>query len=351
MKRKYRLQSIILSVSIIGLTLLLFFIVGGYIWKFHGGLSEEHQRWGEFGDFFGAIVGLFAFIGVLYTIKQAKNQEERSIFFQLLELYKDKVNSMVYSDYRIKNKYNFIMEGEDKEDNEVKEEINVSGVNAFEKYANKLQIYFVITLLSDRMKDVDNQDDMWKGEMNESILTKLNVALYKLFSYISVELFVDFKNELNRNFEDSLKLLSRKVDNCDLLFLGNFLIRDLEKKGDFKHIYTSMKYVADILYHDNQQYLGQYFRTIYYTLDTINYFKDWTIDAKIFRSQLSRYELIVLIFNATSSQATRATIDLYQRCDIFNNLCLDDIYMDDEIDSKSKSKIINNILNEYVSGD
>lgn len=347
MKRKYRLQSIILSAAIIGLFLLLFFIIGGYIWKFHGGLSEEHQRWGEFGDFFGAIVGLLAFIGVLYTISQAKNQEEQSIFFQLLELYKDKVNSMVYSDYRIKNKYKLVMIDED---NEVEEEaLSVSGVAAFEKYANKLQTYLVITLLSEKIKDVDNQDDMWKGEMKESILTKLDTALYQLFHYISAESFVDFKNKLNRDFENNLKLLSRMVDNRDLLFLGIFLIRDLEKKGDFKHIYTSMKYVADILYNDNQQYLGPYFRTIYYTLDTINYFKNWAIDAKIFRSQLSRYELIVLIFNATSNQVTRATIDLYQRCDIFNNLYLNDIYMDDEIDSKSKSKLINNILNEYVS--
>ena len=346
MKRKYRLQSVILSASIVGLLLLLLFIVGGYIWKFHGELSEEHQRWGEFGDFFGAIVGLLAFIGVLYTIRQAKNQEERSIFFQLLELYKDKVHSMVYSGYQVKNKRFLEMLGKDID---VEEEPSESGIAAFEKYANKLQKYFVITLLFERMKDVDNEDDLWKDVSNESVLIKLNAVLYLLFHYVSVDSYLDFKNEMNRHFEYNLKLLSRKVDNHDILLLGTFLTIDLENNRDYKHIYASMKYVADILYNDNQQYLGQYFRTVYYTLDTIKYFKNWYIDAKIFRSQLSRYELIVLMFNATSSQSTRATIDLYRRCDIFNNLCLNDIYMDDEIDSKSKSKLINDILNEHIS--
>ena len=347
MKRKYRLQNIIFSASIVGLILLLFFIVGGYIWKFHGGLSEEHQRWGEFGDFFGAIVGLLAFIGVLYTIRQTKNQEERSIFFQLLGLYKDKVNSIVYSDCRVKNKYKWVMEGEE---NEVeKEEVSVSGIAAFEKYANKLQKYFVITLLFERMKDVDNEDGLWKAVMDESIEIKLNTILYVLFHHLSVDSFDEFKNEMNKYFEANLKLLSRKIDNDELFLLGIFLITDLEKKGDYKRIYTSMKCVADILYNDNQQYLGQYFRTVYYTLDTIKSFKNWAIDAKIFRSQLSRYELVVLMFNATSSQSTRTTIDLYQEYDIFNNLCLNDFYMDDKIDSKSKSKLINNILNEHIS--
>lgn len=344
MKRKYRLQSIILSASIVGLILLLFFIVGGYIWKFHGGLSEEHQRWGEFGDFFGAIVGLLAFIGVLYTIRQAKNQEERSIFFQLLELYKDKVNSMIYSGYQVKNKRFLEMLGKDIE---VEEEPSESGIAAFEKYTNKLQKYFVITLLFERMKGVDNEDNLWRNRANESILLKLNETLYLLFYYISVDSFVEFKNKMNKDFEYNLKLLSQKVDSCNLLLLGTFLTADLKKDGDYKCIYTSMKYAADVLYNDNQQYLGQYFRTVYYTLDTIKYFKNWVIDAKIFRSQLSRYELVVLMFNATSSQSTSSTIDLYRSSDIFNNLCLNDIYIDDEIDSKSKRKLINNILKEY----
>ena len=54
-------------------------------------ISERSKfHWGDFGSILGAITGLIAFIGVLYTSKQNKqqflNSEERSTFFEMLKI-------------------------------------------------------------------------------------------------------------------------------------------------------------------------------------------------------------------------------------------------------------------------
>ncbi|MCQ4872931.1 putative phage abortive infection protein [Butyricimonas paravirosa] len=340
---KYKTRHTILSFSAIGLLALLLFIVGKYIWIFHGGISEEHQRWGEFGNFFGCVTSLLAFIGVLYTIRQTNIQEERSIFFQLLELYKDKVHSMVYSNSQIRNKS---LKEEQYPQTDAKGR-NETGLVAFELYTNKLQNYFVLYLLYKRTSKANNEDDLWYDVEDESTLIKLNKSLYSLFNAISVDFFITFKYKMNNNFENTLKILSSNMDDQSLSLLGTYLITSFKKNHDYKNIYLAMKYAADTLYSDNQQYLGQYFRTIYYILDTIKDFKNWSIDSKIFRSQLSRYELIVLLFNMISSQSTKKTINLYKECDIFNNLYLNDIYFNSNIASKSNDRFIYNILKEF----
>ncbi|MBU0541034.1 MAG: hypothetical protein KKC58_01445 [Gammaproteobacteria bacterium] len=47
--------------------------------KFNGALSPDHSRWGEFGSFFGGVLGAtFAFLTLMYLAKQVENQWKES---------------------------------------------------------------------------------------------------------------------------------------------------------------------------------------------------------------------------------------------------------------------------------
>jgi hypothetical protein len=47
--------------------------------------------------------------------------------------------------------------------------------------------------------------------------------------------------------------------------------------------------------------------------------------SKIFRAQLSKYELVLLFFNSFGSLSTPKTRELYLNADLFNNLELKDV--------------------------
>ncbi len=50
-----------------------------YSSQFSGSLSSNHSRWGEFGSFFGGVLGAtFAFFSLLYLAKQVENQWKES---------------------------------------------------------------------------------------------------------------------------------------------------------------------------------------------------------------------------------------------------------------------------------
>ena len=98
-------------------------IVGVYLYKFSGGLSDSHERWGQFGDFVGGLLNptfsLLALIALLATFalqvrelrisaKELKNSADALVkqnealviqnfeasFFQLLRLHNDIVNAV-----------------------------------------------------------------------------------------------------------------------------------------------------------------------------------------------------------------------------------------------------------------
>ena len=71
--------------------LLIIVIVFCYFNQTGGDFADKKTDWGEFGSLLGAIAGLIAFVGVLFTLKQNKqqflNSEDRSVFFELLKIF------------------------------------------------------------------------------------------------------------------------------------------------------------------------------------------------------------------------------------------------------------------------
>lgn len=289
---------VVLAVSLIMLAF--------YFCKFNDGLSTNNGDWASFGSYFGSITGLLAFAGVLYTAwqsdkrankaekrteeaeqkakEESKLREERDLFFKLLELYQRQVDSI---------------------------SAEVSGVTAFKEYgimANKyLKLYIALEGLRDGKEGFEG---------------------YGVFC-----------RAIQNYFTSNARLRSRQLSECidnylemkyiskmlDYYSEANVYANNLMKSMTIEDIGQRMKIVADIIYKEKGHLLGQYYRTIFYLLNLTSAFMQKTEYYKIFRSQLSRYELLMLLYNVISNQSTTEVKSLYQDCDIFNNINADDV--------------------------
>ena len=108
--------------ALVGL-LIAIAVIGLYFYNFDGGLSDSHERWGQFGDYVGGLLNptlsLLALIALLATVtlqvrelrmsaRDLKNSAEALVkqneairtqnfeasFFQLLRLHNDIVNAV-----------------------------------------------------------------------------------------------------------------------------------------------------------------------------------------------------------------------------------------------------------------
>lgn len=101
------------------------------------------------------------------------------------------------------------------------------------------------------------------------------------------------------------------------------------KNEMYEPLVKSLWYAGNNIYSFYRNQIGIYFRNDYYLLNMIGGFVNKNNFAAIYRAQLSKDELIVLFFNAFSSQATAITRKQYLKYDLFNNLRLSDVNLSD----------------------
>lgn len=300
-------------------------------------LPEETISLSEFGAFFGAIVSLFAFYGVLTNLMQSEKRadkaetisrdryredSERIIFFQLLELHTKKVDSVIY---------NFSHNQEYK------------ASQAFAQFTNKANLYLNAYITYNNINRISN------NEIN-SKMRRLLASIYMLQNKRTKKskLYIPDSDKLISEVKKSLQLENLQTYSFDDDDDRSYIIYSLEKK-DFEFIYNSFKYAADIVYKEYGHILGHYFRNMYYVMDTINNFSDKKNYKELFRAQLSRYELSLGFFNAVSSRSSLKMVKLLEEFDIFKDLYEEDIIILKlaKEEGIEPSVLINNILNEY----
>ncbi|MBV5283413.1 MAG: hypothetical protein JZU53_13385 [Paludibacter sp.] len=316
-----------------------------YFFHFNGKFAEKSADWANFGSYFGSITGLMAFLAVLFTAiqsekrankaetktllveqeakiaakfakqeadkreakanEQAVKREERDLFFNMLKMYHRQ------ADLITKNKSFF----------------------EFTKDEGLVMLVYIIydSILKD--KNFKLSDD-----------PKILLIQHKIAqSYgINADNLQISREEIAYNLKERIESLFKEKDfsipnvesfkdvkfNNELNIYALYVLKNATVKFYFNnYIFNIMKGIADMIYIENEDQLGQYFRTVYYILETISTNIEKEKYSKIFRSQLSKYELILLLFNMVSSQSTLETLKLYKDNDIFNNINSKDLML------------------------
>ncbi len=132
------------------------------------------------------------------------------------------------------------------------------------------------------------------------------------------------------------------------------------EQDNLKPIAEACAKAADHCFAPYKNQLGTYFRNAYYILEMTSEFNSPKNYSKIFRAQLSKYELVLLFFNSFGSLSTPKTRELYLNADLFNNLELKDIRLKEGTNDEAISRLeymafppylFKTDNNEYVSRD
>ncbi len=312
----------IFSAALVGATIVALILIGIYLYKFHCGISNSHQTFSEFGSYFSSITGLLAFIGVLYSIiqsnkraekneKELKKRDERSLFFKYLEIYQRQVDTLNFSENK--------------------------GVDAFKKCGEKANEYLALYLSLDYLLSID---------INKTLLDTET-------PYDTVSTLIEMCQEITEEFRDPILISEKETkaeeyckNNIQKIIEGQYKVKNINLINSAQKLTTiilpqltlnkiveAMKYVGNLIYSENGYYLGQYFRTVYYLLEMNSGLlihkkvrtKEQEKYCKIFRAQLSSYELLLIFYNSFSDKSNAFAQYYIKENQLFNNLNPNDV--------------------------
>lgn len=278
---KNRLYYLAFGMIAIGVIILIYFIVitiidGYWIW---GGEKTDYEVTGQFGDFFGGVIGTFfalsgTFLIVLTFLQQSKhNQKEnfKSKFYEMLRLHKENVNEIQIQDKK--------------------------GRKAIEVFVKDLNtIYIIVEKAIEEIRNtnafhtigVNDCDELskMKKKLNNDIDRKrlIHKLSYGYFFYGIDEYHITKKRE------DIIYAINSVVNT---MIIRERLTLPEGSFPEFNSNYNS--------------FLGHYFRHLYQMVKFVAKTENDLLPesekydyVKIIRAQLSDYEQILLYYNALS---------------------------------------------------
>ncbi|EHR7166426.1 putative phage abortive infection protein [Vibrio parahaemolyticus] len=281
--------------SIFAFAILLLYVI-----QFHGGLSDSHTSWGEFGSFFGGIlspiVSILAFIGLLYSMDQTKmqfkQQSEENSFYALLNFHHSKVSQTTYESYL--------------------------GLDAFKALSGDFfELYeeYCFDIAKRKIQEEPTQLPEYSYHFLSEVI-KERSALVEGNGKNLVEYYFSLSKDKNELFKGLFDANISESDKRKLVAIGDTLVRQLrsnERLGLIGKIY-------DDFYHNHGHILGHYFRNLYYTLEVADSSCRYDAYANILRAQLSRYELNLLFYNSVSSYSSEKFNRLLGKYNMLNGL-------------------------------
>lgn len=323
----------IIKCALIITLIITVILIAVYIYRFHNGLSYNHSDFADFGSYLSSITGLLAFIGVLYTVKDAQSNRqmdnERATFYNLLGLYQHQVDTIKY------------VEG-----NTVK-----NGIEAFKAYADSACFLFYAYVIYHFIKDER------KFPIELKIETGLDEQVFQdICLGFKVNSIRELRKIITREKKYCYETIYKIMDIIDLSshqeiyrIVSTAICNSMLQEKQYYQIYKFIRNVGEYLYGKHGQYLGQYYRNIYYMLNSLNDFEYKNDYSKIFRAQLSSDELTILLFNSISPQSTKRTISLLKTFDIFNNITAYALPMFGyELEKGKALQIIDSFFQEFV---
>lgn len=318
--------------GIVVLTLFIMAVLGCYFFQTRGDFADKQTDWAEFGSVLGAITGLIAFAGVLFTLRQNKqqslNSEERSVFFELIKIF------ISYRDTLRVKRTDWVYDNEQCQWKITPHSEFCTPEQTYRQIYVELYHTFYLEIKRSIPKNF-TQDNL----MNEIIPRKMtDTAWVMTWCYVTQAI----KNIYLEDDYAMRKKVSIKTFPIHLNVYDYICLRVIElytKQDNFKPITEACTKAANHCLAPYRNQLGTYFRNVYYILDMVSEFNSPQKYSKIFRAQLSKYELVLLFFNSFSSLSTPKTRELYLNADLFNNLELKDIRLKKGIDDDSVSRM------------
>lgn len=311
MKKETAFTILIIFFSIIGI-----YTIGLYFYSFSGELSSTHVKWSEFGCFIGGvlspIVGILGFIGLFYNLeltkKQFKKENSDSTFFSMLDLHSKKVDSISYLN----------------SDNS-----EITSFHAFKCYVEKYNKQFDLIYSRVARWAISKNCKSLSINAHMYLWSKFYKQLGEKKHYTSDynKLFKFFKKRTEEENYENLKAFIGTEENIDdkdfqeLVSIGFSVNYDSTSNERVSRVQT----VHSFFYQDFGHILGHYFRNIHYILEFIDNSEDSVRYSKIFRAQLSRYELALIYYNALSTMSSIRTVELLLKYEILNELYSSDI--------------------------
>lgn len=319
------MTSFSLKKLLLPLAIMIALILGAYLSKFHAGLSNEQSVWGSFGDYFGGlinpIVSIVALLGAWYAYEiqvaanrmaasQFEKQNTISTFYALIDLHLKKVDSI--SIFSSNNEY--------------------TGRNAMrsilESYTSQC-ISEVLRIEKERLiKDgISGAYSHLQGDLLRSIASNQEIS-HNMFQAKSVDSAINeammTKTEpIRRQLIDRAFAHTREEIRIDLLIAAAQQMT-LEERIDI------IRKVDDQIYHDHGNEIGHYFRNMAQILLFISKSDAYGEEfRRVFRAQLSRYEIALLAYNCLSNRTSLWFNELSEKFDLFDDLYYPDIFFDD----------------------
>lgn len=372
LKKWYKKRSALEILSIVVLIISVIMIIIYFV-KFHAGLSDDLSDWGSFGDYFGSVAGLLAFLGVLYSLiqsnkateeanekariaeekanwdaQQAKQdsvfakikadrliakatedairREERDLFFKLLELHQEKLNSVFYKEKLERN-----LQIIDHNDLSALEKYAKILNNIISRYAindciikTNLKYWYGITYngnYDERQAVLSEAMHIYGEAANESIFNIYgdvngfesdNDSKYGIAQQYLIE------NILQKHFYKNQKANEYFKEYTEIYLRNGISVNTDE-------MFKCLSLAANILNEEHGHLLEQYFKNLKFVLNTIDRFVyDKKYYYNLYRAQLSRNEILLIFFFSLSDKSNINFVNL-----LYKENILDDMYHKD----------------------
>ena len=296
------LRKVILFILVILFTLPIV----AYVSSFHGELSAEHERWSQFGSYLSGVYGTLAFLILAYTTnmtrRQFKAQNDDNVFFKLHESHQNRIfNSSIEvsgKEYRSYEVVKYVA-------NKFYDELSMESVKLARKllvtdYRTIDNVHYMKILQSKYGNDAISSFDKYKQDFIKHLeqCTDDNSRHEVLKTLIGP---VDHEGE---DVKDALRATGSV----------NFY------KIDFKQRQNYYRCVEERLLDEFGEFLDGYYRNVRFMIKFSENSVNKETYREIIRSQLNKYELIILFYMVVSKHGTHEDRVLIYSSGIFSGL-------------------------------
>ena len=388
------------------LALIAVYMLGRYFWQFaENGWSNDPMEWGAFGSYMGAITGLLAFVGVLYSVHnankksteakdeaekvrkeaaaedkkireeakieseklqhEARAKNEKDTLFRLFELHQRSMETLVYKNPGIQRKSSMMEAFEDykKElDSDLQEVIvfwSSSKFNSYSDWAEKIlyKCYegFELVLLAgmyivdqrEKGNEIGSKGSKRMGSLIENPTLKEEVkSLSGVYFSKMKSLLEDFvwEKKIYPYYNDFLE-----VDRAHFKkFANKMWLEEMDEKERF----SILKFLAECFYRKYGHLLSFHFNNlcnITYQIDALETDHDFFMDCWI--SNIISIESVILFFWMLSGKVNKEVLLIAQKNNLFKNMNLGEFcaYKWDD-DNDKAIRVTNDYLQMQIDG-